>query len=375
MSRFFPPPPPPGNAMALAQQQQGIAKEERVLEEPPVPPDLIGMLGRWRKGKKKWVNGKSIELAASAIEVFDADKGALIHPIDSLEGYSSNEELAIEIWTKCKDRARIDDDGLNHYFLVRCHFADLSGNRSFEDHAFPVMLPREYAQWGAQDAYAHHKYGAVLARHPMAHHAYQEIEAMGLAHNLIRFAVNKLAATVESQERTIQRLTEREMAVHEMQLKAQEDLAKRKYEEMKMDAMVATLKAVGGRLAAILPMFGMKLMDAAASKLNGKEPVTVRTIRDEYAFKAICMFAEKLKALGAKTPEELKQALSMPPLSIDPDDPIYDVLFPVLMEREVEKARIKAEQDAKTVVPIDVILKKANEAGEGKIELLPTGTG
>ena len=335
----------------------GPPNQSRPLQEPEVPDYLHRAIERWHGGKIKNVNGDQRKLDWSSMQLFDQNYGILLHPIDYLPKDQDDAELAFQIWEKCKDRARVLDDGMNHDFILTCYFSDYNGGDTFENCTIRLMLNKEYQTWGAQDHFLAGRYGAAAQRHPAPHMMHQEIEAMQLAHNAIRMALDSQQRTIESQERTIRQYADKEFNVHQMQLKASEDLAKREYEKLKAEAIVSSVREIGSRVAAVLPHFGIKMADIAISKMTGSESLTTRTVRDEKAFKTIAIFADHLQQLSPD-PNAIRPIMREK-FGIAEDSPIYEHLMPVLLELSIERNRKKAEQEARTLASVVISPKQA----------------
>lgn len=338
----------------------GPPNQSRPLQDPEVPDYLRIAIENWHNGKTKVVGGEKRRLDWSSMQLFDQNYGILLHPIDYLPKDQDDAELAFQLWEKCKDRARVLDDGMNHDFLLTCFFSDYQGGDTFENQTIRLILPKEYQTYGPQDHFLAGRYGAAAQRHPAPHMMHQEIEAMQLAHNAIRMSLDSQQRTIESQERTIRQYADREFNVHQMSLKASEDLAKREYEKLKAEAIIASVREIGTRVAAVLPHFGIKMADIAISKMTGSESLASRTVRDEKAFKTIAIFADHLQQLSPD-PNAIRPIMRQR-FGIPEDSEIYEHLMPVLLELSIDRNRKKAEQEARTLASVDIIQPQKKDA-------------
>lgn len=341
--------------------------------DPPIPKELSDYLSHWKLGKRVWVAGTAYTFDWSSMKLIDYTQGPgygqEFHPIDYVDETSDERDLAHEIWRKCIERARIYNDGNEHWIVVRCFFDNGSGNGTHEDGALKVCVPPDNPQWGDNDAYAVQRYGHGLKNHPFPHHGYQEIQMMGIAMSAIKMAFDANKDTISELRQQNKTLVEAADSVHARELKAKEDLAKQEYEKLKAEAFVSAIKTAGANLAQVLPVFGVKLSKIAIEKLTGTD--VPKTERENMAFEAFCMLADKLENAGIKDPTKLKLAFKQL-LKINPDDPIWDRLMPVLMEREVHVATRRAEEMARSLQPIEVILEQKaqtnSQANEVKLD-------
>lgn len=365
-------PPPPGamaGAPSLAVIPGGRGQLARPLFEPKPDEDFEKIVGYWKYGKKKRIAGEEKVLDWCSLKVYDMSQGPLygteVYVEDALDTNTDDADLVATVWKKCLDRVRMADDGIVHHFIVRCCFSDYAGADSYDDHAIRISLPKEYGQFGAQDVYNQSKHGQMLARHSHPHIALQEITFFDTLIQALRLTMDRQNQQSQRDESIIRSFTDREERLHARERQAELDLAAQEIRKLKTEALIKSINAIGARLAQTMPLLGVKLGQAAIEKLTGKAGTV--TEREETAFETVCALADRLEQNGIKDPNELKKAFKAI-LKIDENDPIWSKLFKVLMEREVRASIRRAEENARELVPVEVILEEVKK-GKDPLEV------
>lgn len=349
-----------------------VGAQQRATFDPGPPSDLQDCMRKWKRDGKAVPTGggQSKVLPWVSILVVDGDTGEPHHPIDWLDPKRDAEDVILEVWDKVKQRVRYYDDARDHGYVVECTFADFEGNSATEQFADRLAMPRQHAQWGDRGVYDRGRYAQQFRNHPNPHVADASVEAMSIAHGLIHKLVDKYEGMILSQERTIATMSGREADVRKRELEINANARKEKWEDRKQEALVGVLKLVGGRLAKILPMIGLRSSEGILEKFFGKQKD--RTARDEDAFEVVCFLAERIEAQlraqnGGKevSTKRLKSKLGAM-LGIPDDHPVWPRLFKVLLEHGIEKNRRQLEQEASSPVPIEVVVE--GEEAEGPKE-------
>lgn len=328
--------------------------------DPDPPPELITTIKHWHGGKAATVARERVVTPWSSIQLYD-ETGREIHSVDYLDPSVDDADLVLEIWDKVKSRTRYFDDAHPHDFTLECSFADLEGNATSADELYlKCRLPRENGRWGDQTGYAQARFGRMLKDHPAPHLAHFDIEAMAMAHGLVDKLYQRFEGIIQSQERTISKLVDREESVLRREREVSVDERKKFWEEQKLKAGVGLVKVLGGRLAKLLPLLGLKASDAFANKFLGK--VKEKTAREEDAYDFLVYAAEaaerQIKAAnGGKEvdPREFKKILSAK-LGIPEDHPVWRKLFRTMLEAAAEKSRREIQDEAASPIPVEVVI-------------------
>ncbi len=345
-------------AHTLALLHGGGRSQGRSIEDPDTPANLLAMIKHWHLGKPYALGGgNKILLPWMSMELIDTDAGEVIHPIDDLHETTNEEELAHEVWERCKQAARNYDDGLPHRFKLVCQFSnDDNSVETFETWSDSVTLPMKNAEFGSrtnhQARLAHGgrlaggKYGAST----MPHHSDQEIEWMSMAHTMTQQVFYTQKDMIESQSKTIATLTAGVDSVMKLQRELNNDKNKHRIERFESRVKMGALRVVAERFAKIGPPAALQLMKWMGDKTGGGG--RAKTEREELAFKVMKVIALKIKSnTGAKTQEDFVQALTM--FGIDKDDPIVEDIQRLLLEYTVDTETKAMERElGGSLVPV-----------------------
>ena len=340
--------------------------------DPKPPPELVGMIRVWAKGKSWRRSGQgSVTLPWVSLDLVHVETDRVIHPYDDVGGYLQPDDLSHDLWERAKNYVRMLRDNRPHSFVARCRFADAEGRETFEECPMVVTLPPEDQQWG-QHASAHYQArgyggsrGALGGGSPAPHITGQEIDVMAMGLNLMRDLADSYKEDKREDRRMIQAYQNRELETIRLFQGLMEDKAKQEREQLWETGKIAALKIIAGRVAKIAPIVGVQLSQIASNFMGGGG--RKKTGREELAFETLRGILRRAKSQGADTPEKLFKMLEM--MGIGENDELREDIVKLLIEITIDdKRRELGAQAAGIASDADVLIaeKKPANAADGE---------
>lgn len=362
-----------GGAPAAGATGAGFAVVGGRAYDPKPPPELVGMVRAWAKGKAWRRSGQaSVTLPWVSIDLVHVETDRVIHPYDDVGGYGGQpDDLSHDLWERAKGYVRMLRRTDPVAFIAKCRFADAEGRETFEECPMVATLPPEDQQWG-QHASPHYQgrghglgYGAAGAGRygtPAGHITEQEISVMAMGMNLLRDLADNYKEDKREDRATIRAYQAREVDTIKIFQGLMQDKAKQEREQLWEQGKIAALKMIAGRLSKIAPIVGVQLSQIAGRYMGGG--ARKQTPREELAFETLRGILRRAKSQGADTPDKLFKMLEM--MGIGENDELREDIVKLLIEITIDDKRRELGAQAAGLAPdADVLVAEEKPANAG----------